>query len=70
MTSCALDWLNQYPITGTNDIAFIKKTIVECVKAAEIAAKDKSHEERDLETSAAMDWKISHAPIDSCSYQS
>ena len=57
-TSCACDWLNQHPITGDNDIVFIKETNAECIKAAEIAAKDKAQEERDLATSEAIwTWK-------------
>jgi len=37
--------LTQHPITGKNDIAFIKKTIAECTNSVEVTAREKAWEE-------------------------
>ena len=44
-TSCARDWLSQHPITGEDDIVFIKRTIAERTNSAEIAARERAQEE-------------------------
>ena len=49
----ATEWLNEHPITGEDDIAFIKRTIAEHANAAEKAAAKKAQEARDLKSSGA-----------------
>jgi hypothetical protein len=42
------EWLNEHPITGDNDVAFIKKTVAERITTEENAAKEKEKEEQAL----------------------
>lgn len=46
MMSCAHKWLNEHPITRENNITFIKETIVEYIKTAEMAQK-RTHKEKE-----------------------
>jgi hypothetical protein len=42
------EWLNEHPIAGDNNVAFINKTVAERITAEENAAKEKNKEEQAL----------------------
>jgi len=49
------EWLNEHPISGADDVAFIKKTVVERVTTEENAAKEKEKEGQEL-ASGGLSW--------------
>ena len=42
------EWLNEHPISGADDVAFIKKTVIERVTTEENAAKEKGRKNKNL----------------------
>jgi hypothetical protein len=69
-TSRAREWLSQHPITGEDDIIFIKRIIAERTNSAELAARESAQEESAL-SSNGSNWvgkypmlRLIHALID------
>ena len=69
-TSRAREWLLQHPITGEEDIVFIKRTIAERANSAEDAARERAQEESALAANGS-NWigkypmlRLIHALID------
>ena len=43
----AIEWLNANPVTGDEEISFIKTTLIDCEKIAELAAQEQADKLRD-----------------------